>query len=857
MFQRMIVAMMIFVAMLCLTTDTYAARNDIGNGNGQDYFRDQKINLLPSQPKLRDKFPDTYGKDDKWLIYWYVCGTDIESSRIAFNSIKDSRLIIGDERFPGDVTRCIREVERATFPNDNVKIFMQAGGTNIWGHEKFQSLNATITFPTDSVKQDDVDKLYRLPIDSDNNIINIQESAKIARYVYGKGERDWTPREIFPFNVNDLSTQMGSPECLKNFLRYGKEVIEPEFKPDHRVFIFVDHGNGSLWGVCSDKNLGEELHLTNEQTFEYLLNLKGINDAFTEVFGSSKKNPPFEVIAFDTCLMGTYETALSLEGLARYMVASEEPIYGVVMFNYTDFINALSKNPAMGGAKLGKVICDTYYNDSLKTTEEFSDFKWNMEYQLTMSVIDLKKLPALKKAYDKFGTETLKYAQTLEHPYSFITNLSYDTIKFGNNIINMVDLKSLVARTNTISDSKKLKNAYNKLLTKLDGDTGAVIYQTLGRGMKKCGGLSTYYEPSFRNLDVYNGLVRDKFASAPQRDLYQYLRENIPPNSLNQEANFSLPVAINNSGKNISLPTNFQGTVFDFSDLNSKPVYIDTDRKTVFIRLQQKDLGRIASVRCQLARVITKNENGNRYFAIIYWGGDPNVDSDGLGTFSSTFNGKWLMINGKAVFVQVVSENVKRDGDGSKIDGSEVYAVPIMLNDKHCNLMISCDYPDEKYSIIGAVPMRQDENSNFMNSSGIGFNGNTTDGQIYGLRQGDEIKPLYIALVSTQEQIEEIYKKYNDFKDIPDTERGEVIENELNKRGAFSIYEGDAFTVGDSITIEKGQMPDGNYMYAFEFVNPVGEKNAYSEMSTIFTIENGKISGVQDISEMSEEDLEK
>ena len=463
MFQRIIVATMIFMATLCLMTDTSAAREDIGNGSGQDFFRDQKINSSLLQPKPRDKFSDTYGKDDKWLIYWYVCGTDIESSRIAFKTINDLRqFIIGDERLPGDITRCIREVERATFPNDNVKIFMQAGGTNIWGHEKFRPLNATITFPANSVRQDPGDKLYRIPEDNNNKFLNVKESAKIARYVYGKGERDWTPREIFPFNVNDLSTQMGSPECLKNFLRYGKEIIEPEFKPDHRVFIFVDHGNGSLWGVCLDKNLGEELHLTGNQTFDYSLKLKGINDAFTEVFGSSKKNPPFEVIAFDTCLMGTYETALSLEGLARYMVASQKPIFGVVMFNYTDFINALSNNPAMSGAKLGKVICETYYDDANKTMEEFSDFNFNLEHDATMSVIDLKKLPALKKAYDKFGTETLKYAQTLEQTYPFITELSgSSTIKFGDNTVNMVDLKSLVDAINKFSNSPKLKNTYN------------------------------------------------------------------------------------------------------------------------------------------------------------------------------------------------------------------------------------------------------------------------------------------------------------------------------------------------------------------------------------------------------------
>ena len=189
MFKRTIAAVMILAAMMCLTVTADAA------------------------------------KSDKWIVYWYVCGTDIETTRIALHPYSDlmsddpNALILADpDRSPGDASRCIQEVEAANL-SPEVKIFMQAGGTNIWGHEKFRPLNATITFPANSVRQDPGDKLYRIPEDNNNKFLNVKESAKIARYVYGKGERDWTPREIFPFNVNDLSTQMGSPECLKNFLR--------------------------------------------------------------------------------------------------------------------------------------------------------------------------------------------------------------------------------------------------------------------------------------------------------------------------------------------------------------------------------------------------------------------------------------------------------------------------------------------------------------------------------------------------------------------------------------------------------------------------------------------------------------
>lgn len=72
---------------------------------------------------------------NNWLIYWYVCGTDIEATRIHFHrntNLMSNNLGLADpDKYPGDATRCIKEVENANI-SPNVKIFMQAGGTYVW-----------------------------------------------------------------------------------------------------------------------------------------------------------------------------------------------------------------------------------------------------------------------------------------------------------------------------------------------------------------------------------------------------------------------------------------------------------------------------------------------------------------------------------------------------------------------------------------------------------------------------------------------------------------------------------------------------------------------------------------------------
>ena len=67
----------------------------------------------------------------------------------------------------------------------------------------------------------------------------------------------------------------------------------------------------------------------------------------------------FDIIGFDACLMATLETALVAEQYGDYLIASEAVEPGTGWY-YTNWLSALSENPAIDSLDLGKQIIDDY-----------------------------------------------------------------------------------------------------------------------------------------------------------------------------------------------------------------------------------------------------------------------------------------------------------------------------------------------------------------------------------------------------------------------------------------------------------------------------------------------------------------
>ncbi len=763
---------------------------------------------------------------DNWLIYWYVCGTDIETGTP--NRLKT------DRENPGNITTCIEEVEKADLSSGKVKILMQAGGTSNWTHEKFKPNNGNV-----------------------------------GRYLFDRDNRDWKPAEkLVPINLNKPSSLMSYREGLEDFLSYGKK-LEQKLYPDgkfRRVFIFVDHGGGSLRGVCKDE-------YTNGQ----MLGLKDMKKAFDEVFGNSTKNPPFELVAFDTCLMSTYETAVALKGTARFMTASQEEIFSKIMFEYTGFLSELSANPNMNGEALGRIICDTYYQNCISASEiekKTEGLVNTNDYPAfaTMSVIDLSKMPDLESAYENFGKATLKYLKENPDPGPFSNaKLSAEKYPIPKNAKNppyrMIDLKDYadkIKKSPSRFKSDDLKGACDKLITAINKP---VVYNEVRGDLRPDGGgLSTYYPFNLtkNDIDAYKELADEKFAPKSQSEFYSLMLDKFAANPSSLPTS-KVPSSNTNSANNTNAenPSPPQGITFDLSDLKEVNVEVDHETNTAKIKLTQEQMNRVASVNCILVNFTYAWKDGDLKLNWRLLGNDTAIKANwDTGEFESTFTGEWITIENQPVCVHVISE-AKVDEDGNK-NGIELYSVPIELNDQACNLLISCKYPEEDFRLVATRP---DTNSD------------VPTGELYGIKKGDEVTPIYYESTISAEKIytllEELIEKFTEkypavgeiiysetlsdeektkavetWRETLSDEEKQKIERDMDALWEkfisgggldFKRHKGNSFEISDTIRIDNDSLPDGVYIYAFEFVNPVGDENVYSSSFAVFVVKDKKI----------------
>ena len=104
---------------------------------------------------------------------------------------------------------------------------------------------------------------------------------------------------------------MGEAETLTAFLDYCHD----NYPAEHYDLIMWDHGGGPLYGVCQDMLFKGEM-----------LDMHEMADALA---GSSFGEKELDIIAYNACLMGSAEVAKVLAPYARYMVATEDSMYGM------------------------------------------------------------------------------------------------------------------------------------------------------------------------------------------------------------------------------------------------------------------------------------------------------------------------------------------------------------------------------------------------------------------------------------------------------------------------------------------------------------------------------------------------
>jgi len=238
---------------------------------------------------------------------------------------------------------------------------------------------------------------------------------------------------------------MSKADTLSDFISF----CATNFPADRYMLLLWDHGGGTVGGFAYDERYpGYDMMPISE-----------INRALYNA------GVVFDMIGFDSCLMSTVETAFMIEKHADYLIASQriEPGEG---WYYTPWINALSQNTSIPTTELGKVIIDSYIEESRHGY--YGD-------ELTLSVIDLTYIPVLLASLYKFFDET---EGNLINDRTFIhTSQALSANRAMSDNYDLVDLALLIGNMNGSDEVMSILDlcvAYNR--TTIADHNGLCLY---------------------------------------------------------------------------------------------------------------------------------------------------------------------------------------------------------------------------------------------------------------------------------------------------------------------------------------------------------------------------------------------
>ncbi len=298
------------------------------------------------------------------------------------------------------------------------------------------------------------------------------------------GLKNWTTAKYLMIEKGKLreiddwgEVNMGNPATLKRFLQTATE----DFPAKRYGLVFGNHGEGWV-GIVGDESASGDTLTTPE-----------LSPVFKEITANTGK---FELIGFDACLMANFEVAQAVAPFGKTMVASEElePGNG---WNYTPLMTAFAKNPQMDGFALGKIIVDTYRDFYLGKDQG------NRDKSVTLSMIDLQKVPQLETAISNLGVRNQSFLKSGGRNNFIKTSQARSkTEQFGQNedgeggshFYDIVDYAENLKREQPDAETVKAADAA------IAAVKTAVVYKISGALHPRSSGLSIYFPPEKENL---------------------------------------------------------------------------------------------------------------------------------------------------------------------------------------------------------------------------------------------------------------------------------------------------------------------------------------------------------------------
>ncbi|MFO0750341.1 MAG: clostripain-related cysteine peptidase [Myxococcota bacterium] len=270
--------------------------------------------------------------------------------------------------------------------------------------------------------------------------------------------------------VSDLGeVDMTDPAVLADFIAWGNAA----FPADRHMLVFWDHGGGWTGFGQDETTPGGPL-----------LSLATVKQGVARGLQSAAL-VRFDVIAFDACLMATYEVARVLSPFGEYLLASEEsePGHG---WDYRAFAK-VRDNPSRAPVDVASDVIDGFFAQG---TQQHSGA------DLTQSLIDLTLVDTLDTALGKFAT---RLAGVDASQIGSVGQARSSAQRFGKTaqveqepqLVDLGSFAGLLGSTTNVADSEAgtLRSAIQSVVLRLRN----------GNAARDASGLSIYF-PLFRSL---------------------------------------------------------------------------------------------------------------------------------------------------------------------------------------------------------------------------------------------------------------------------------------------------------------------------------------------------------------------
>jgi hypothetical protein len=319
---------------------------------------------------------------------------------------------------------------------------------------------------------------------------------------------NWTTAKVFAVERGKLreladwgELNTGDPATLDRLL----QLVAKDFPAARYGVVFGNHGLG--WpGTAVD----ESSHNDSLTTLE----LASVLKPFVGTHGK------FELIGFDSCLMGNLEVAKAMAPFGRAMVASEEiePDDG---WDYTAVLGALTATPTLSGADLGTAIVDSFHAQFARSQSKADTVKG-----ITLGVIALDRIAPLEQAVARLAAAVdASVSKGGREAWLRVARARNETESYGRAAAaqnpEVYDLADAAANLKKQTADPAIAAAADAVVA---ATKSAVVHAVRGEARPQASGLSLFFPPDEKVLGARGETAYDETGFAQANRWYPWLR---------------------------------------------------------------------------------------------------------------------------------------------------------------------------------------------------------------------------------------------------------------------------------------------------------------------------------------------